>query len=133
MKLLLLLTLLIGAAFVYRAKFAGGGDGIEGRWTIVSVPDGWKKVPGTDVMVTGNEIQIRLGKVVTTKMTYTHDPSNCTVDATTAGGAIQRGIYRAEDDMLTLCLGAEGKPRPESPDSTAGGAMKWVLQRATHP
>jgi len=55
------------------------------------------------------------------------------VDATTAGGATQRGIYRAEDDVLTLCLGAEGKPRPESPDSTAGGAMKWVLKRATQP
>ena len=133
MKILLLLTLLIGAAFVYKSRFATEGEGIEGRWTIVSVPDGWKKVPGTDVMVTEDEIQIRLGKVVTSKMAYTHDPSSHTVDASTPGGAIQRGIYRAEGDTLTLCLGAEGKPRPESPDAAGGGAMKWVLQRAPHP
>ena len=133
MKILLAITHIAGAAFVYRTRFATNTEGIEGRWTIVSVPDGWKKVPGADVMVTGDEIRIRLGTVVTSKLTYTLDPSNCTVDATSAGGGKQRGIYRIDGETLTLCIGAEGKPRPESPDSTDGGAMKWVLQRASQP
>ena len=129
MKLLLGLALLIGSALLYKMHFAGGPGELEGRWSIVSPPEGWKKIPGMDVMVTPDEIQIRAGTVVTTKLRYTIDSAARTVDAVRGDEAPRRGIYRLDGDMLTLCMGAPGSPRPETPDSTGDGLTKWVLRR----
>jgi uncharacterized protein (TIGR03067 family) len=130
MKLLLLVALILGGTFVYRHHFLSDTDGLEGRWKIVSPPDGWKMVPAMDVFVTGDEIQIRAATVVTSRLSYTLDTSERTIDAVSSGKAPQKGRYRLEGDTLTLCVGAEGKPRPQSLDSTDDGAMRWVLERA---
>lgn len=129
MKILLALILMAGGVLFYRMKSPGSGDDLQGRWTIVSPPDGWKIVPGTDIMVTSDEIQVRVGTVVTTKLHYTADPEKGNIDATAAGGKLRQGIYRIEGDLLTLCVGAEGGPRPDTPDATGGGVMRWELKR----
>lgn len=133
MKILLLITLLIGGTVAYRMKSGGEGVDLQGRWKVVSLPEGWKKVPAMDVMVTDDEIQIRVGTVISSKLSYTLDPASSTIDAQGAGKDPQRGIYQLDGETLTLSVGAEGKPRPESPDSTEGGAVRWVLQRAPNP
>lgn len=130
MKIFVLISALIGATLTYRTGIAESGEELRGRWIIVSVPDGWKKVPAVDVVVTGDEIHIRMAKVITSKVSYTLDPANHLVDGRKGDGTVQRGLYRVNGDTLTLCMGAGGKPRPESIESTSGGATRWVLRRA---
>lgn len=130
MKILLLALLLLGGTYIYRSRTAVSGEALQGRWKVVSLPEGWKKVPALDVMVTSDEIQIRIGTVVSSKLSYTVDPENQTIDAKGPGKDLQLGVYELIGDTLTLSVGAEGKPRPESAASTDGGAMHWVLERA---
>jgi hypothetical protein len=133
MKILLTVTLLIGGLLFYRLKFSAGGDDLQGRWTIVSAPEGWRIVPGTDMMVTGDEIQIRLGTVVTSKMRYSADSEAGTIDATASDGRIHRGLYHLDNNTLTLSVGAAGKARPENLEASGDGIMRWVLRRGTRP
>ena len=130
MKILLLAALLIGGTYFYRDKMSGSGEDLQGRWKVASMPEGWNKVPAMDVMVTADEIQIRVGTLITSKLQYTVNPENQTIDAKGPGKDSQLGIYEMDGDTLTLSVGAEGKPRPKSLDSTEGGAMRWVLERA---
>ena len=108
-------------------------DNLEGRWRIVAVPDGWKRIPGTNVVVTPDEVQICLGKLVTSKLKYRLDPARGAVDSSrTVRGkrVVQLGTYRREGDTLVLSVGPEGKERPSNPDATQDGAMRWVLKKA---
>ena len=132
MKFLLVLSIIVGGALLYRMKMAGSEEDLRGRWTIVSAPEGWKKIPGMDVMVTAGEIQFRIGTVVTSKMHYTVDSDRRTIDAAHGDEAPRRGIYRLDGETLTLSVGAEGDERPDNPNSTENGAMRWVLKRAAH-
>ena len=106
---------------------------LQGKWSIVSVPDGWKRVAGTTILITPDEVRICLGRVITTRMKYEIDPVRATVDAirTVKGKrVVQLGTYRREGDTLTLSVGAEGKSRPPTPDSREKGAMRWVFKKA---
>ena len=106
--------------------------GLQGTWNIVSVPDGWKRVAGTSVLITQDEVCVCLGKLITTRMKYQIDPMRGTVDAirTVKGNrVVQLGTYRREGDTLTLSVGAEGKNRPPTPDSKDRGAMRWVFKK----
>jgi uncharacterized protein (TIGR03067 family) len=132
MKTLFAMVMLIGGVLFYRMKFTAPGDDLQGRWTIVSAPEGWKVAPGMDVMVTSDEIQMRIGTVVTSKLHYTADFETGTIDTTAAGGKLRQGIYRLDGDTLTLCVGEEGGSRPDTPDATGGGTMRWVLRRGAH-
>lgn len=129
MKIFLTIFLLAGGFLFYRLKLTPRGEELQGRWTIVSAPEGWKIVPGMDVMVTSDEIHMRIGTIVTSKLQYTADYDAGTIDAGESGGKVRQGIYRLEGDTLTLNVAAEGKPRPFSPDATDGGSMRWVLRR----
>ena len=105
---------------------------LYGKWQIVSMPEGWKKIPGVEVLVADGHIQIRCGSVVTSRLRYTADASKGTIDAIKTGerkAEIQRGIYRMVGNTITISIGPRGKSRPASPDSTEGGALKWVLRR----
>lgn len=107
-------------------------DDVQGRWSIVAVPDGWKRIPGTNVVVTSDEVRICIGKFTTSKLKYKIDAARATVDSSrTVNGkcVIQLGTYRREGDTLTLSVGPEGKARPASPDCTREGAMRWVFKR----
>jgi hypothetical protein len=111
-----------------------GPDGLEGRWKIVEVPEGWKKVPGTSVIISSGVIRINLGKVTTAQISYTIDPATGKVDTVRkvkGKDVVQHGIYRHEGDTLTLSVGAEGRPAPSTPDSTGKGAMRWVFRKAS--
>jgi hypothetical protein len=129
MKFMVALVLLIAGGWVYWVNHTRDAKALHGRWAIVSMPDGWVKVPTMDVMVTSDEIRIRVGAVVTKKLSYTADPARQTIDAAPEGEAPRLGIYRIAGDTLTLSVAAEGKARPINPDSSEDGAMKWVLQR----
>lgn len=105
---------------------------LQGRWSIVSVPAGWKKIPGTSVLITPGEIKICLAKIPAAKMTYKIDPARGAVESvrTVKGKTVtQTGTYRQEGNTLLLSVAPEGKPRPSSPDSTEGGAMRWVFRK----
>lgn len=133
MKILLLTIIGIGTAF--GIKFAvtkHNGGGIEGRWNITSLPEGWARVPGTHVIVSASEVKVCLGEIPTSTLRYTLDEENGTIDATRkvhGKTVVQLGTYRKEADTLTLSVAPEGKPRPASPDTTEG-AERWVLERS---
>ena len=133
MKLLLVAVLGIGTACVINFAFAKhNGGGIEGRWNITSLPEGWARVPGTHVIVTASEVKVCLGEIPTTTLRYTLDEEKGTIDATRkvhGKTVVQLGTYRREGDTLTLSVAPEGKPRPASPDTTKG-AEHWVLKRS---
>ncbi len=112
---------------------AADDSDLQGRWSIVAVPAGWKKVPGTSVVIESGEVKICVARVTTSKMSYKLDPSNGTVESrrvVKGKPVVQLGVYRRQGDTLTLSVAAEGKPRPATPDSTEGGAMKWVFKRS---
>ena len=107
-------------------------DGLEGRWAVVSVPAGWKKVPGTTVLISSGEAKICLGRIPASTLTYQVDHRSGAVDATRkeqGRTVVQRGVFRREGNTLTLSVSAEGKPRPASPDATDNGAMRWVFRK----
>jgi hypothetical protein len=107
-------------------------DDLRGRWAIVSVPEGWKKVPGTNVVITDGSVQICVGKIPTSSLAYKLDPGTGAVEASRkvkGKTVVQRGVYRKTGDTLTLSVGADGKPAPASPDATGDGAMHWVFRR----
>jgi hypothetical protein len=132
LKLLIVAALAAGAAFALRFMMVrSDGGGIEGRWKIVTLPDGWKPLPGTQVIVTDSEIRICVGEIPTAILHYKIDPEKGTIDATrkTNGGEeVRLACYRREGDTLTLNVGAAGNPRPDSPDVTEG-TERWVLER----
>jgi len=108
-------------------------DDLQGRWNIVSVPEGWKKVPGTSVLISNGEVKICVGKIPTCSLSYKLDPATGGVEArrkVNGKTVVQRGVYRKTGDTITLSVGAEGKPAPDSPDATGEGAMHWVFRRA---
>ncbi|HWB02163.1 MAG TPA: hypothetical protein VG796_04000 [Verrucomicrobiales bacterium] len=109
------------------------GGGLEGRWKIVSVPEGWKKVPGTNVVISASEIRICVGRISAAVLTYTANSATGKVEAirkVKGKTVVQRGVYRQSGDMLMVSVGAEGKPAPASADSSGSGAMRWVFRRA---
>jgi hypothetical protein len=115
------------------ASAKGDGGDLQGRWEIVSVPDGWKKVPGTSVLISSGEVRICVGRIPASKFAYKLDPATGAVEASRkvkGKVVVQRGIYRRNGDTLTVSVGAEGKPPPPNADSTAGGAMRWVFRRS---
>lgn len=132
LKIIILAALAAGTALAVRFFLVRhDGGGIEGRWKIITLPDGWKRVPGTQVIITASEIKVCVGELPTATLHYQLDPENGAIDATrkvNGGEEVRLGSYRREGDSLTLSVGAAGKPRPESPDVTEG-AERWVLER----
>jgi hypothetical protein len=132
LKLLIVAALAAGTAFAFRFMLVrNDGGGIEGRWKIITLPDGWKPLPGTQVIITNSEIRICVGELPTATLYYTIDQEHGTIDArrkVNGGEEVRLASYRREGDTLTLSVGAAGKPRPESPD-VAEGTERWVLER----
>jgi hypothetical protein len=109
------------------------GAGLQGRWKVVSMPAGWKKIPGINVVISSGQIRVCVGKISTAILTYTADPATGKVEAVRrikGKAVVQRGVYRQSGDTLTLSVSAEGKPAPANPDCTDGGAMRWVFRKA---
>ena len=131
-KILIAVALAAGIAVTCRyvtARHDGGG--IEGRWRIAALPDGWKPVPGSQVIVTASEIRICIGEVPAATWYYTFNAETGTIDAArkiNGGEEVRLASYRREGDTLTLSAGTAGKPRPSSPEMTEG-AERWVLER----
>lgn len=132
LRILLYAALAAGTAFAVRfIMVRHDGGGIEGRWNITSLPEGWKRVPGTQVIISDREIKICVGELPTATLQYTLDPENGAIDATRKVNGheeVRLAAYRREGDNLTLNVAAAGKPRPESPDVTEG-TERWVLER----
>ncbi|HWB04214.1 MAG TPA: hypothetical protein VG796_14395 [Verrucomicrobiales bacterium] len=132
MKILIFALFIAGAGYFVKTRLLKPhGDTIEGRWEVVSWPEGWKAVPGSNVTITSNEIKIIVGVLPMAKYHYEIDPDAGTLDATkqSGGHSVQQlAVFQREGDTLTLCVGAEGKARPASIDSTGDGAMRWVLR-----
>jgi hypothetical protein len=133
MKFILIAVCVAATAGLYM-KFRWsrpGREGIEGKWNVSSWPEGWKAMPGSHVIITGDEVKILLGVIPAKTLKYEIDREAGTIDARRyeKGETVtQLGFYEREGDTLTLSMGAEGKPRPESISSTGGGTTRWVLQ-----
>ncbi len=126
-------TLAATALVLFTQAAQGQSDDLRGTWKIVSVPEGWKKVPGTNVVITGGKVKICVGRIPTSTLEYKVDSATGAVEASRkvkGKTVVQRGVYRKTGDTLTLSVGADGKPAPASPDATGGGAMHWVFRRA---
>ena len=133
MKTATLITALTFSCLFLPSAACAQSDNLQGRWSIIAVPDGWKKIPGTNVVVTPDEVQICVGKVVTSTLKYKLDPARAAVDSSRIEKGkriVQLGKYRREGDTLILSVGPEGKGRPSSPDSKQEGAMRWVFKKA---
>ncbi|HEX2750905.1 MAG TPA: hypothetical protein VHM91_23060 [Verrucomicrobiales bacterium] len=132
MKILLLAIPLLSVGFYIKARMRPASHGeIGGCWNIVAWPEGWKKVPGSHVDISSSEVKIVVGLLPVRTLRYELDPDEGTIDTTyeSSGKTVhQLGRYHREDDTLVLCAGADGKPRPESLNDTAGGTTKWTLQ-----
>ena len=132
LKILLVAAFGAGTAFAVRYMMVRhDGGGIEGRWNITSLPEGWKRVPGTQLIISDREIKICVGELPTATLHYTINQENGTIDATrkvNGGEEVRLASYRRQGDTLTLSVAAAGKPRPESPDVTEG-TERWVLER----
>ena len=103
-----LIALIFGFLLCHLTPCRGETQDLRGKWKIVSMPDGWKKLPGVDVLVADDQIQIRCGAVVTSKMRFTANASRGTINVVKEGertGEVQRAVYRISGDTITISVG----------------------------
>jgi len=138
MKSIFIIPFAIAGTFFAAAnasqKSAPPDESLQGKWNIVSMPPGWKRVPGVHVEVTPDTAKVYMGAIRTTQLRYTIDPAQKAIDATRVENGktvVQLGTYRLFGETLKVSVSAPGKPRPGSPDASDGGAMPWVFRRTT--
>lgn len=98
----------------------------EGTWTLVSAEENGKD-PGKEflkqsrLVVKGKEHTVTLGGT-THKATHKLDPAKNpkTIDIQRDDGVAIEAIYKLEGDTFTICLHAQGKPRPREFTGKAG-------------
>jgi uncharacterized protein (TIGR03067 family) len=103
----------------------------EGEWRMPSgVMDG-KAMSPADVrwvkrVTHGDQTTVLAGPQTMLKVTFSFDPAQSprSIDYLNLAGANkgerQQGIYKLEDDVLTVCVAAPGAPRPREFESVAG-------------
>ena len=129
MKTILLLCGLTAGGLFYSLRSAPPDYGtLEGKWKIVSPPKDWKIAPGTNINVTGDEIQIRLGPVKGSTLHYSADYPSGNIDAQKGHEKPRLGKFALSGDTVTIAVGEPGSARPES-TSASSGVQKWVLRR----
>jgi uncharacterized protein (TIGR03067 family) len=112
-------------------------DRLQGAWKAVSLEADGKKRPDAEIkdfrmVVRGNNMNINPGND-DRKATFTLDPSKKLKEIALkpmdgpAKGRTVTGIYRLEDDTLTLCIHNDSTKPADKPDSfkTAPGAGCW--------
>jgi uncharacterized protein (TIGR03067 family) len=135
----------LAVAVIFLGSIAVGQDNatekdlksFQGTWKIVSMMRDGKEVEGkvedTTAVISGKEITLTFGKEdyhVIFQLDATKKPP--AVDMGIAGqkGFPNKGIYELKGDMLTLCWGGDGAPRPTKLISTKEGHERLlVLQR----
>lgn len=132
LKILIVATLAAGAAVaVWYVTARHDGGGIEGRWRITTLPEGWKPVPGAQVIVTASDIRICIGEVPAATLHYTLDVEKGTIDAVRKFNGEEEtrlAVYRRSRRYPSINAAAAGKPRPSGPE-VAEGTERWVLER----
>src|SRR5262245_6734754 len=100
----------------------------QGTWRIVSMLRGGKEeVEGKDAkaVISGNEITMSFGKEAYPKVRFKLDaakkPTTIDLGLAEEKGFPNKGIYELKGDMLTLCWGGDGNPRPTKLTSTKEG------------
>jgi uncharacterized protein (TIGR03067 family) len=121
--------------------------GLSGTWVVVGCEARGKKITNDELpwqwtfTADGKATLTDRKKGDASHYTYTIDPSRQprTIDLTYRGpspalkNTRQLGIYRMEDDRLTICLGSPGgveKDRPGEFDTRAEGSFLMRLERA---
>jgi uncharacterized protein (TIGR03067 family) len=113
--------------------------GFQGTWKVVSMMWGGREdVDGNfkdaTTVIAGNEATVTIGKDALPKVVFKLDATKkpATIDLGLAGekSLPNLGIYELKGDMLTVCWGGDGKPRPTRFASTKEGDERLlVLQR----
>lgn len=121
--------------------------GLSGKWVVVGSQARGKKITNDELpwqwtfTPEGKAVLTDRKKGDESHYTYTIDPSRQpqTIDITYQGplpalkNTTQLGIYKIENDRLTICLGLPGaaeKDRPGAFDARAGGSFLMRLERA---
>ena len=110
---------------------SGPATGFEGEWQMLSgvmngVPMDASAVQWVKRVTHGNQTSVIAGPQTMLKVEFTFDPaaSPATIDYLNLHGPTkgkrQQGIYRFEDDVLTVCVGAPGAARPAEFTSVPG-------------
>jgi len=95
---------------------------IEGTWEMISGEQNGQEEPAEDVQrstleIVGNQHTVTVGDAVL-KGTHTLDSSQTpmTIDSTDTAGPFEnmslKGIFKLDDDVLTICFGAPDGDRP---------------------
>jgi uncharacterized protein (TIGR03067 family) len=113
----------------------------QGAWNAVSMKVGGREVvPGKAregrLVVTKNEMLLTVGEESPPKAFFKLDatkaPREIDLGLVQEKKVSNRGIYELKGDMLTLCWGGDGKPRPTRFASTKEGSERLlVLKRGT--
>jgi uncharacterized protein (TIGR03067 family) len=121
-----------------RSSKSAAATEFEGEWKMVSaVMDGnpmeESAVQWVRRVTIGDEITVTAGPQVLMKMTFKHDPSRSpkAIDyVNTKGsnkGKTQLGIYEFDGDLLKICMGAAGSPRPSKFESVRGDGSTFTV------
>lgn len=127
---MLALTGLAAGGLLYTFAPAKQEPSLQGKWKVVSAPKDWKIAPGTNVNVTGDEIQVRLGPVTGSTFQYAADFSSGHIQATKAGERSRLGKFALNGETVTIVVGPPGGARPDLDAEEESGILRWVFRRS---
>jgi uncharacterized protein (TIGR03067 family) len=113
-------------------------DLLQGEWTMVSIERNGKKQSDGEVKATltikGEEWLVTASSKATFQIDPTKSPKTMDITFNAEGGGrgvVARGIYKLEDDVLTLCRTQLGgtRERPQEFKATEQGAVLVVWKR----
>lgn len=121
------------------AKGKTDGDGLQGNWTVISSEANGKAAPPDAIrdqrwIIKGNRILCRRAGENAFELTFALVPAQkpTAIDLTNRRRQERvQGIYRLEENTLTLCVSAPGEKRPM--DFVSGPNLKrvvFVLERS---
>lgn len=112
---------------------------LAGTWNVVSMERAGQKAPEEQlkaidlrIVIQGNKLSAQAGKA-TSESTFVIDPGKQprTIDTTDRNNKLEKGIYRLEGDLLTICTSETGGERPTEFATKAGVAqLMFVLKRS---
>lgn len=130
MKTLLLFGLLTaGGLYVTLEPAVAAPGGLQGKWKITAAPKDWKIAPGTNVVVTAEDIRIRVGPVTGSVLHYSADYASGNIQATKGSEKPRLGKFNLAGETLSLVVGEPGAERPGSTSASGPGMTRWVFKR----
>jgi uncharacterized protein (TIGR03067 family) len=114
---------------------------LEGTWEVVQMERAGRalsseQVKSLNFQVTFKEKQIRSRTgSITTEGTYQIDATKSprTIDVTDRAGKLERGIYKLDDDTLTVVTAPTGADAPTSLEPKSGSSQMLLVLKRVKP